>query len=84
MSTMRERSRTDWSGDSSSEHIKLGCLQRIADATESMAKGHIALANDRDTYKRWWIEEREKLKKRDRTIIALRGALTKAKKRAKS
>jgi hypothetical protein len=38
MSTLREESTRDWTGSGSIDHIKAGCLQRIADATEKMAK----------------------------------------------
>jgi len=38
------------------DQIKLGCLLRIADATELIAKNHQKLIDERDMYKRWYEE----------------------------
>lgn len=39
------------------DQLKLGCLQRITDATELIAKNYQQLITDRDNYKRWYEEE---------------------------
>ena len=39
--------------------INTGCLQRIADAIEIMAKNHAELIEDRDKYERWFKSEAE-------------------------
>jgi hypothetical protein len=88
---LREATKTKWvhtpnnpneeyPGD---ENIKLGCLMRIADASEKMASNYTQLQNDRDCYKRWYNEEREAKEKLNRTIKALRGVITKLKRAGK-
>lgn len=54
-----DHSRTQWTIDTpdanpypGDENIKLGCLQRIAAATELMANNHQQLVDERDRYKR--------------------------------
>jgi hypothetical protein len=38
MATLREASKQKWTSKNTIEHINAGSLQRIADATEAMAK----------------------------------------------
>lgn len=64
------------------DQIKLGCLQRIADATEAMARWHVELARERDNYKRWYEQEQERRNRAERRIIALRGVITRQKRKA--
>lgn len=52
-------SRAEWSGPSTTENIRTGCLQRIATATEAMASNHVKLIEERDRYKRYYEESRE-------------------------
>ena len=80
MATMREFSKQEWQGERL-EHINAGSLQRIADACESMAKNHDSLVRQRDMYLNWYNEEQSKAKQMQRTIRALKGAITKLKKR---
>lgn len=63
------------------ELVKIGCLQRIADACELMASNYTTLQSDRDLYKRWYYEKVGQLNQRDRTIANLRGQITKLKKK---
>ena len=67
------------------ELVKIGCLQRIADALEThlpeMAKNHAHLTTQHDMFKRWYQEQRAIVEQRDRTIAALRGQITKLKKK---
>ena len=79
--THRNLSRQDWIGPANSDDIDTGSLQRIADACEKMASNYTALQNDRDMYHRWYREQRSKVEQRDRTIIALRGQITKLKRK---
>ncbi|AVF41537.1 hypothetical protein AL486_18920 [Pandoraea apista] len=62
----------------------MGSLLRIADASEAMAKNHVQLQRDRDMYFNWYEREYEKRLKLERQINALRGVITKMKKRAAS
>lgn len=64
----------------STDQIQLGCLQRIADATELMAKNHDQLVADRDRYQRWYDQQRERSLRLERSNAALRGVITKMKK----
>jgi hypothetical protein len=63
------------------DELKVGCFQRIADATEAMAKNHVQLQRDHDLYKRWYEEGRERADKLERSNAALRGQITKLKKK---
>lgn len=84
----RQRSREDWGTTApdgyglTSEQIRTGCLLRIADAVEVMAENHAALIAERDQFKRWYDEEREKRASRNRKISALRGVITKLKRKS--
>jgi len=83
MSTFRAASKTEWSRDNPTiEDIQLGCLQRIADATEHMAANWCELTEQRDRYRRWYESERALCDKKDRCISALRGVITKMRKAA--
>jgi hypothetical protein len=84
MANMRDNSRLNIkssdSGPVNLEDVKIGCLQRIADATEAMAKNYQHLINDRDFYKRRYEEEKALGERMARRISALRGVITKMKK----
>ena len=80
MATMRESSRGHWNSQDTIEDINCGSLQRIADATELMAKNYQSLINDRDNYQKWYRERGERIDGLNRKISALRGQITKLKK----
>ena len=82
MSYYRDASRRNWitHGETAADReIEIGCLQRIADATELMAKNYVALQNDRDMYERWYEEKREQYQRAKRRIAALKGYITRIK-----
>jgi len=86
MPNFKEHSKTKWSAQDPDTYpgdteMKIGCLQRIADATELMATNFIQLQNDRDWYKRMYHEKRDEKDKLKRRISALQGVITKMKKR---
>lgn len=61
------------------EQVKVGLLQRMADATEAMAKEHNELLRQKDLYFRWYQEGREKMASLQKTVSNLRGQITKLK-----
>jgi hypothetical protein len=63
------------------EQLKLGCLQRIADATEVMAKRYSLLIEERDYWERRAKEERAAAERLRRSNAALRGAITRLKRK---
>ena len=63
------------------EKVKLGSLQRIADACELMAKNHAELIRDRDNCKRWYEEGKADLQRAENSNRSLRGQITKLRKR---
>jgi len=63
------------------EEINCGSLQRIADATEAMAKEYNELLRMKNLYSRWYEDERNKVAARNRTISNLKGQITKLKKK---
>lgn len=77
----REASRQNWSATGQIQEINSGSLQRIADATEKMAASYDYLREDRDRYKRRYQEETLRREKRDRQVAALRGAITRMKRK---
>lgn len=83
MSNMREDSKKEWLSSKALDHLKIGCLQRMADALEKMSGSYSSLIEDRDRYKRWYEEERARNKKLWHRNIGLRGAITKLKRKRK-
>jgi len=81
MESQREISRKEYSGTATAEDIKLGCLQRIADASEKMASKYIQMENDLEYYKKYYRERGDVIAKRDKTISSLKGQITKLKKK---
>lgn len=83
----RDESRKNWAASSenpSLEQLTFGCLQRIADATESMATEYNRLIRDnkwlsssRDNYR----NDCERLRKQN---ASLRGVITRMKNKTKS
>lgn len=85
---IKQATKTNWVTDATNqsgypghENIKLGCLQRIADATEAMAANFIKLQNDVDYYKRRYTEESEAGQRLARRNAALRGVINRMKKK---
>lgn len=79
----REESRSQWGthDDMSLVQVQTGAILRIADATEIMAKNFLdmqrenqSLRESRDNYQKMWLRA-------ERRISALKGALTRAKRR---
>ena len=79
-----EASKIQWvrkdSLNPSVDQLKLGCLQRIANATELTAKRYQDLIDERDKYKRWYESSLRTEGHQLRRIKALRGVITKMKK----
>lgn len=74
----RQRSRESWGvsapGTSlSTEAITLGCMQRIADATELMAKDRLRMENDLAWYKKRYDELRAENKRMANRINGFKG-----------
>ena len=58
MPNMRESSRWQWTSGDTVAEINAGSLQRIADASELMAKNHAELIAERDKFKSWYEDYR--------------------------
>lgn len=85
MENFREESKRNWTPASPviKDDIKIGCLQRIADATETMAGNYIALIEERDRYMQWYRQEQSSVAMLERSISAFKGVITKLKKARK-
>lgn len=84
MSNLRQLSRDEYRANDdipNRDELKLGALQRIADATELMAKRHTDLIRERDMYKRFCEDKSRYASKLERRNAALRGQITKLRKR---
>lgn len=78
---MRDDSRREWASTNSVEHINTGSLQRIADALEKVAQNYDALLRakkDAVASADFWRDRSSGLERR---INALKGAITKAKRK---
>lgn len=82
----KKESRSDWGAELpedqklSMDQIQLGCILRIADATEAMAKNHTQLQADLDWYKRQYNSYKERLEASENSNRSLRGVITKLRK----
>lgn len=81
-----EKTRVSWDTQTGSEsnypgdeNIKIGCLQRIADATEAMAKYHVQIIKDRDMYESWYRDRCKKVHLLEKSNAALRGHIKRLK-----
>lgn len=63
------------------ENLNTSALMRIADATEAMAADYVKLRKDKELYERWWREERAKTEGLNKTIVALKGHVTRLKRK---
>jgi hypothetical protein len=63
------------------EHVNAGSLQRIADALEKVSANYNYLLSEKERYKKWYEQECNNVKSRDRVISALRGQITKLKRK---
>ena len=81
MATLRESGKKDWTSDSTLKHVKVGALQRIADACELMAKSYQQLIADRDYYQREYREKCQDIGHLCNQIRGLKSAITRMKKR---
>lgn len=83
--TYRKNSRKEWSRPDEKiydEDLKIGCLQRIADATELMARRHQELLdekNDAINSRDYWRALHDEIERSNRS---LRGQITKLKRKA--
>lgn len=87
--TFRDESRKDYGVDVeqaagiADSGLQIGCLMRIAAATELMAKPYQGLIDDRDRYKRWYEGREHETHVLRLRLSALRGVITKLKKSQK-
>lgn len=89
--SMKDSTKTNWFTEPANEHgypgdknIELGCLMRIADATEKMASNYQRMENDLAMYKRWYENEVASVKRLVRSNNALKGHLNRLKKQSGS
>jgi len=81
MPSMKEDSLKNWVSSASTEHIQLGCLQRIADAVEKISGNYVRLTEDRDRYKSWYENERKRSQHLFKKIAGLKGAVTRSRRK---
>lgn len=79
MNTMRDVSKQNFVGGNTTEAIQTGCLQRIADATEHMAKRFVELQDELQRQKDKLKLERAWRERLQRRCIALKGVVTRMK-----
>ena len=82
--TFRELSKTKWIAKTEDrEAIRLGCMLRIADATEAMSKNHIQLQSDYDYMKKSRDYYRNQYHLSEKRIAAYKGHTTRLKNKLK-
>jgi len=85
MATFKESSKREWATDANvatKEEIKIGSIQRIADAVEKIMLNYDQLINDRDRYKRWYEQEEAGRKELEHKLAGLRGYVSRLKKKS--
>ena len=80
--TQREISRQEWTAGDSIQAVNCGSFQRIADACEKMAASYDAVRTERDSYRKWWEEGKQRAETLERRVNALRGVITKLRRKA--
>lgn len=83
MTNAREQSKLNWACDRDRDLLKLGCLQRIADAMETMSQNYSRLIEEREFYQKRWREEERRAAALERSNRALRGTITRMKNRTR-
>lgn len=80
----REESRKNWSREAQAtmDDIKVGCLQRIADACELTAKRHQELIAANERLERSLKYHRDEAERLARRLNAMKGLVTKLKQKA--
>lgn len=66
------------------EELQIGCMQRIADASELMSKNYLQMQSDMDWFRRKLQQERDDNKRMARRIAAYQGIIKKLKKHGKN
>lgn len=82
MATIAEDAKKAWNSGGTWESINAGNLQRIADAVEKMSGSYAVVINERDYYQGQYRAQIRKREEAERTIRALRGVITKMKRKA--
>lgn len=81
-----ESSRKNWvTADGSkpdNNQLVVGCLQRIADAVETMSKNYQNLISDRDFYKKRYEETGHEIRRVSRANAALKGHIGRIKRKS--
>lgn len=81
--SFKEQSKLNWLSRSdlpiSEEQLQIGCLQRIADATEVIAKNYNQLLEEVEKYRRWYLDERERREALERSLRTHKGKYTRVK-----
>ena len=83
--TFRELSKTKWTTETTDrEAIQLGCMLRIADATEAMSKSHIELQRDYNYMKDDRDYYRSQYHLSEKRVAAYKGHITRLKNKQKN
>lgn len=87
--TLKDHSRTSWTvpnekGSPGDTNLIIGCLQRIADATEKTAEDRIQTDKDLKHYKEGYHRRADTIKYLNNCIRSLKGANTKLRNKLKS
>ena len=83
----KDEARKDWGCTDrkpDTDELKIGALQRIADATEVMAREYSRLIEQRNIYEEWWRKSKAYSERLERRNAALRGQITKLRKRVEA
>lgn len=65
------------------DELNLGCMQRIANATELMSKNYLELQRVLERYQQWYKNERERNERLNKTITNLERVKTRYKNQVK-
>lgn len=80
----QEESRRPWSSGNdrpNTDQIKIGCMQRIATATEAMSKNYVTMENNLKWSREHVVRLEKRLESATNTNRSLRGHITRLKKK---
>jgi hypothetical protein len=80
MNSLTDVSRKARAAENTIESVNAGSLQRIADATELMAKSYLELQAEAARYKEWYRIRGQEIQQLELRVAALKGVITKLKK----
>ena len=79
--SIRQMSKEDIPGSRTWDNVRIGAILRIADSAELMARNYRELLEERERFERYWRMEESRRIRAERSNAALRGYITRLKRK---